>query len=197
MVVNFGEDKGMLKRTPINYQDWETPPEAIYPLMKYIPRDKTIWECACGSLRMARVFAEMGHTVIATDKASGMDFRTCSMPDGVDVIVTNPPHKFASDFLRRCYQLKKPFALLLPLRMLEHAHERFRLFEKWGLQLLFLDERIHYLGVNGRQEAKTTFDSVWLCWRLLPKQIVFERLRNVKTARKRRFLGRIIRIGIG
>lgn len=97
------------------------------------------------------------------------------MPAGIDAIVTNPPHALATNFLCQCYALKKPFAMLLPLRCLEHNQIRFELFERNGLQLMFLNERIHYYGKSA-QEFSTTFDSVWFCRRLLPKPIVFEKV---------------------
>ena len=162
------------RRTPRHYQNWEKHSEAVRPLVRYLTKGTNIGNrhAEVGDLRENGKRRPQGH---CDGQEQGDDFLSCQMPAGVDAIVTNPPHRDATDFLCQCYVLKKPFAMLLPLRYLEHSQIRFEYFTAIGLQLLFLNERIHYIGKLG-QECRTTFDSVWFCWRLLPKLIVFERV---------------------
>ena len=57
-----------------------------------------------------------------------------------DVIVTNPAFSLKDEFLARCYELKKPFALLLPLTVFNSV-KRQRLFHENGVEILFMPRR--------------------------------------------------------
>jgi 2-polyprenyl-3-methyl-5-hydroxy-6-metoxy-1,4-benzoquinol methylase len=56
--------------------DFQTPDIAVYPLLKYIPKDWTVWECACGKGNIARLLESRGNKVIATDIKKKYDFHT-------------------------------------------------------------------------------------------------------------------------
>ena len=132
-----------------NYSDdFQTPPEALYPLLPYLKKDWTIWECACGKGNLSDFLKEQGYNVIATDILTGHDFLKWK-PEKFDCIVTNPPYSLKQQFLERCYELKKPFALLLPLTTFETA-KRQRLFKKYGVQVIFFDKRINFETPSGK-----------------------------------------------
>ena len=128
--------------------DFQTPPEALYPLLPYLKKDWTIWECACGKGNLSDFLKEQGYNVIATDILTGHDFLKWK-PEKFDCIVTNPPYSLKQQFLERCYELKKPFALLLPLTTFETA-KRQRLFKKYGVQVIFFDKRINFETPSGK-----------------------------------------------
>src|SRR6516165_6846352 len=89
--------------------DYQTPPEALLPLLPYLRRDWTIWECACGKGYLVNALRQTGFRVIATDKKDGRDFLTWQ-PEDWDCNVTNPPFSLKTEFLARAYELGKPFA---------------------------------------------------------------------------------------
>lgn len=76
---------------------YPTPPEATRALLSVERFEGGIWEPACGDGRIAKVLAEHGHAVIATDLhpygygESGLDFLATTTPRAKH-IVTNPPY---------------------------------------------------------------------------------------------------------
>lgn len=107
----------MAKRSDLYY----TPPESLQPLLPYLKAYQHVWECAAGQGHMAMCFEKHGFKVTQTDIATDpcFDFLTCAVPDEIDLICTNPPFSKKREFLARCYELGKPFVLLLPLNCLE------------------------------------------------------------------------------
>ena len=157
--------------------DYQTPPYAIYPLLPYINKNWIIWESAQGEGNLFREFKKLGYTVFGTDIIEGKDFLSYNPPFHYDFIITNPPYSIKQDFLRRCYELKKPFALLLPLTTFETA-KRQELFKKYGLQVLFFDKRINFKTPNGNGSG-SWFSTAWFTWGLnLPSDMVFTKLDN-------------------
>jgi len=55
---------------------------------------------------------------------SGNDFLVDEPAFAYDCIITNPPYSIKDRFLTRCYELKKPFALLMPLTALEGKYRQ-------------------------------------------------------------------------
>ncbi len=103
----------------ISSNDFQTPPEALDPLLPYLKEDWTIWECACGKGNLVKRLLGLRYWVCGTDILEGIDFLKEEPLDGFDCIITNPPYSLKQQFLERCYNLGKPFALLLPLTTFE------------------------------------------------------------------------------
>ena len=71
-------------------------------------------------------------------------------------------------FLERCYEIGKPFALLLPLTALEGI-ARQELYKKYGLELILLPKRIDFTG-----KKAPWFAVAWFTYGFnLPKEINF------------------------
>lgn len=87
-------------------------------------------------------------------------------------------------FLERCYELGKPFALLMPLTALE-SKKRQTLFRKHGIQLIIPDKRINFETPSGKGSG-AWFLTAWFCYGLnLPKDINFVTLStNLHTGEK-------------
>lgn len=110
-----------MKKALINYikkekfDDIYTPSYAIKPLLKYIPRNITVWECCdFGKSEITRLLKEHGCEVISTDKEE--NFFEYIPDKHFDMIITNPPYSLKDDFIAKCYEWGKPFALLLPIK---------------------------------------------------------------------------------
>ena len=79
-----------------------TPEYAIKPLLKYLPKNITIWECTdYGSSNITKLLNERGYKVIKTHK-DNFDFLQ-DIPDfDFDMIITNPPYSLKDEFIKRC-----------------------------------------------------------------------------------------------
>ncbi len=170
----------MVKRALIEYKkrgkydNYPTPPYAVKSLLKYIPKEWTIWECTGVNSPITKVFRDAGYKVIETcidHPINRMDFLTDKPDFEFDCIITNPPYSLKTEFLKKCYEYGKPFALLLPLTALEGV-ERNKLYRKYGIQLLVFDRRVEF-DENGRG---VWFPVAWFCWKILPKDLIFEEL---------------------
>lgn len=173
-----------MKKTMINYMKNEkfdnlyTPEYAVKPLLKYIldlkvRGAKTIWECCDpGNSNITKVFKENYYNVISSDIQTGYNFFDYE-PENYDIIITNPPYSLKTEFLKRCYELGKPFALLLPITALEGI-ERGKLFKKYGIELLLFDKRVEFMTDSGKNGC--WFNTSWFCHKVLPQQLIFEKL---------------------
>jgi len=154
------------------YDELYTPDYAIYPLLKYLPKNITIWECTdYGSSNITKILKENGYEVISTHKKD-FDFLTDKPDFEFDMIITNPPYSIKDSFIEKCYEYGKPFCLLLPLTSLEGI-KRGKLFSSNGIQLIVLDKRVDF---NGK--GSCWYNTSWFCWRVLDKQLVFEELNK-------------------
>ncbi|NQU26322.1 MAG: hypothetical protein HQ567_33980 [Candidatus Nealsonbacteria bacterium] len=162
---------------PKNFQNWQTPPEAIVPLVKYLPKNARIWEPACGDGRIVSCLQEYGFSAFGSDILHGHDFMSYMPKQSFDMIISNPPFGKMSDFLTRCYDIGKPFALLLPLYGLE-SRIRTDLFRQHGVEVLLFDRRVRYFtpGPNPVLGKSPSFSSAWFCKQILSEKLVFDRL---------------------
>ena len=87
---------------------YATDPVAIDLLLKYphITLPHGIWEPSCGSGCMSQRLEARGYQVVSTDLVyrgygrGGVNFfEQQRMPDGCNAIVTNPPYKFATEYV--------------------------------------------------------------------------------------------------
>lgn len=91
---------------------YATDPVAARLLMQAEKLQRVILEPACGGGHLAEEFKKAGHQVLATDLhwrgygTSGIDFLTHKSPVSSDTdIVTNPPYKYAQEFVERALDL--------------------------------------------------------------------------------------------
>jgi len=149
--------------------DFQTPPEAIEPLLPHLVKSWTIWEPAAGFGWMAQALRDGGHRVVVSDKyyesEFSHDFLDLLLPDqDFDCIVTNPPYSLKQQFLERCVQIGTPFALLLPLTTLE-TKKRQALMERCNLDVLLLPKRINFRTPSG-EGSGSWFATAWFTYGL-------------------------------
>lgn len=155
--------------------DFQTPPIALIPLLKYINKDWTIWECADGKGLLSDELSNKGYRVITSEIDRGQDFLNWSPLDKWDCIITNPPYSLKQQFLERCYSLGKPFALLLPLTTFETA-KRQNLFKEYGIEVIMFDKRINFITSSGQGKG-SWFATAWFTNGLnIGSTLTFERL---------------------
>lgn len=168
-----------MKKAMINYMkngkndELYTPDYAIKLLLKYLPKDKIIWECTdFGSSNITKLLKQHDYKVISTHK-DNFDFLTDTPNFDFDMIITNPPYSLKNEFLKKCYQYDKPFCLLLPLTSLEGI-ERGKMFREKGIDVLVLDRRCDFMD----NKKSNWFNTSWFCYKVLPKQLIFEELHK-------------------
>lgn len=165
--------------TSAGYDCCQTPSYALEPLLPYIPRHAVIWEPACGAGLLAQALREAGHTVIGTDILQDPEYNFFTwQPPRFDMIITNPPYSIKYKWLERCYQLGRPFALLIPVESIgaAAAQEQYRAY---GTEWLMLDKRVDFImPVRGGEGSSAQFPTFWSCWRLLSERVVWGRLNK-------------------
>lgn len=161
--------------------DFQTPPEALEPLLPYLKGDWIIWECAQGKGYLSSHLRKSGFTTIGSDIISGEDFLTYLPHTPFDCIITNPPYSLKQKFLYRAYELGKPFAFLLPLTTLE-TKARQDLFKRYGIEIILFDKRINFHVPSGK-ESKSWFATAWFTnWLNIGKELTFVSLVEQKQA---------------
>jgi hypothetical protein len=172
-----------MKQAMINYMkngandEIYTPPYAVEPILEFIPKDKIIW-CPFDKKesQYVKLLQERGNKVIYSHKDEFKNFFDYE-PEHYDIIISNPPFSIKDDVLERCYNLGKPFALLLPITTFEGIR-RNKLYRKYGLQALILDKRVEFLAYMDKKNNKKNnyFNTSYFCWKLLPNDLVFKEL---------------------
>ena len=159
--------------------EYYTPREAIYPLIKYIgnlthkKKNIVIWEPTdFGGSEITKTFKENGFpNVFGTHINEGFNFLTDEPHLDFDIIITNPPFSEKDKFLQRAYELGKPFCFLLPITSLE-GKRRGEMFRKYGIECLVLDRRINF----DKTKKNPWFGVGWFCWNVLPEKLIFEQV---------------------
>ena len=101
---------------------YETDPATIDGLLKVYSLPHRIWECACGNGSLSKKLESLGYDVVSTDLIDrgygqgGINFLASEEENRmfnenfegfpkVDCILTNPPYKYATEFVKRALQL--------------------------------------------------------------------------------------------
>jgi len=160
---------------PTKYDNLYTQQEAIKFLCDNIDlsKIKTVWECASGTNNISDYLNKLGINVISTDIEHGVDFLGSDYD--CDIIITNPPYSLKNVFLKRAFELGKPFAMLLPLTTLESA-VRNDLFRDKNIQVLIPNKRFDFTG-----KKNCWFATAWFCWKMkFPKQLNFRKVNDAE-----------------
>ena len=142
-----------------------TPVNQIKPLLKYLDKTKTYYEATSGvSSLIIDAFNDSGYKIIGS---KGKDFFSTTEEDIHDGIVTNPPYSKKDDFIQHCYNLGKPFALLLPIAAFQ-GQRRGNLFIKYGMSALVYNNRVDFTG-----KGSPTFGNAWFMHGFTPPNTIY------------------------
>jgi len=152
--------------------EFGTPKEAIDILLPYLKKDWIIWECAWGKGSLAKHLQKEGFNVKGLKELNFLECKGIKFIGGYNCIITNPPYSKKEEFLKKCYELGKPFALLMPLTALE-GKKRGELYRKYGISLIIPNKRFNFETPSGKGSG-AWFQTAWFCWKLnLPNQLNF------------------------
>ena len=162
--------------------EFYTPAYAIEPIMKYIKSNSTIW-CPFDTEQslFVKMFREAGHRVVATHLESGYNFFDFKKEQiKADYIISNPPYSCKGDVLSRLFELDIPFAMLVGVVGLFESQKRFDMFKNNEFEIMYFNKRIAYFKdyADEKPSLNPPFSSVYVCHKMLPKQIMFEEVNK-------------------
>lgn len=145
--------------------NFQTDPAALEPLMPYLKKRWLLWECAAGEGNLVKEFEINGWRCLGTDiqDESECDFLKTTPLSFYDCIVTNPPFSIKDEFIARCYELRKPFALLLPITTFDSVFRR-QCFARGGVELILPPRRYNFKTPNTGKisgDGKKKKSSAW------------------------------------
>lgn len=156
----------MLKKTGNNESSDEcyTPTVAVRPLLEQLNKNLTYYEATSGmSSNIVEFMRLKGFKVISSD---GLDFLKDDLPE-FDAVITNPPYSKKDKFIEKCYEIGKPFALLLPVSSIQ-GKKRGSMFKYKGIELMVLNSRVDFTG-----KGSPHFGVAWFCHGILDEDLKF------------------------
>lgn len=117
---------------------YATAPVAAIKLLENEQFCTNVWECACGGGHLSDVFVKAGYHIRSSDLVNrnygeiGIDFLSNDIVEWDGDIVTNPPYKFAQQFIEKALAIVpagNKVAMLLRLQFLE-GKKRQKMFKQ-------------------------------------------------------------------
>ena len=154
--------------------EYFTPAYAVYPIMKYLKPNSTIW-CPFDKedSKYVEEFVKNGFNVVYGHIETGQDFFKVDIPE-CDYIVSNPPYSLKGDVFKRLYQIGKPFAMLINFQGIFDHRDRFEMFKSNKVEMLWLSPRVNYIKLNENKVSGVPFQSGYLCSGIFNKALNFE-----------------------
>ena len=157
---------------------YATDPMAIDALASMIELPHKIWEPSCGDGHLAKRLIELGKDVVSTDLIDrgygqgGVDFfATDKMPDNCDCIITNPPYKFATEYVLHALDLLPiggMLAMFLKASFLEGKERKKKIYDVTPPKWLFPFSQRIMCAKNGDFEGMKKVSSAvayaWFVW---------------------------------
>ncbi len=158
-----------LRKGAFNEKDeYYTPPILAEVIVPYVPEGAKVWlPFDTENSEFVHAFAGRNE-VIYSHIWDGRCFFEYE-PEQYDCVVSNPPFTRKLEVLQRLYSFGRPFAMVLPLPMLNYQEVGSFFLDK-ELQLLIVDKKVSFDGNTA------SFNNSFFCRGLLPKDIVFESL---------------------
>ncbi|WP_215825951.1 hypothetical protein [Spiroplasma endosymbiont of 'Nebria riversi'] len=137
------------------------------------PFDKIDSEFVC-------VLEKNGHKVWNSHIEDGIDFFNYikSDVDRYDYIISNPPFSKRKQVIEHLFNLGKPFAMLIPLVSIALKPIREKIDQ---CELLVFNKRIKFIAYNGIVCKNPPSETAYICHNVLPKQIVYRKLKELKN----------------
>ena len=156
---------------------YATEPATTEWLLKLENLNHIIWEPACGEGHMSKVLEQAGHTVVSSDlvyrgygEPGSVDFLAFDHKVNLD-IVTNPPYKYAQEFVEHALELVTDgckVCMFLKLTFLE-GKKRKKLFEKYPPKVVYVSSSRLQCAKNGdfvkyKKGTGTAIAYGWFVW---------------------------------
>lgn len=158
---------------------YATPPLAVKELMKLESFSKNIWEPCCGMNHITNILIDHGYNVRTSDIVDRVndgnieiiDFLNCIEKWDGDII-TNPPYKFATEFVYKAIETVKEgnkVVMFLKLSFLETKKRRL-LFDKYPPKIIYVASSRFGCSQTGEfDETGNTGSAIAYCWYIWEK----------------------------
>ena len=163
----------------VNDDYYATDPKALEIFLDKIEEDgiklhNNIWECACGEGHLSKVLESRGYKVWSTDLVdrgygSGNTDFLKSIPDSwCGDILTNPPYKYAKEFVEKALEVTRVGAytvMFLKIQFLEGQGRR-ELFKKYPPKYVYVNSKRQVCVRNGNFDkySNGTGTAICYCW---------------------------------
>lgn len=172
-----------------NNDYYATDPKALEVFLDKIDEDgirlhKNVWECACGEGHLSEVLKSRGYDVYSTDLVDrgygkgDVDFLK-SIPDSWrGDILTNPPYKYAKEFVEKALEVTRTGAytvMFLKIQFMEGQGRR-ELFKKYPPKYVYVNSKRQVCAKNGDFDkyANGTGTAICYCWFVWEKGFIGE-----------------------
>ena len=153
---------------------YATEPKAVEVLLEQEKFSHCIWEPACGEGHISKVLEDAGYEVISTDliyrgygDPAPLDFLQESLDDFDGDIITNPPYKYAKEFVETALHTVRDggkVAMFLKLTFLEGKARR-DLFEKYPPMTVYVFSSRVNCALNGDfKKSQSAVAYAWFVW---------------------------------
>lgn len=154
---------------------YATEPFAMELLLQEETFANEIWECACGEGHLGKVLEKHGFDVIGTDliyRGYGddepLDFLTETLDEFKGDIITNPPYKYALDFVKKALESVNEgnkVAMFLKLQFLE-GKSRKAFFMENPPKVVYVSSSRLKCAINGDFESigSSAVAYAWFVW---------------------------------
>ena len=155
-----------------NWHDfYPTPESATKALLRVETFPGTIWEPACGDGAISKVLEDFGYVVRSSDLVyrgygeGEIDFLTFPKKASIDHIITNPPYKFAQEFIETSLLvITGKAAMLLKLSFLE-GEKRRKMFQATPLARVHVFSKRLTMTRNGEEmRSGGMIAFAWFVW---------------------------------
>lgn len=153
-----------------NLDLYETPRKITEMLLDKLElsKDIKILEPANGMGAISNVLKERGYYCDTSDLREGVDFLKTVGQENYDMIITNPPYKFAQEFVEKSFEHIKEggqVIMLLRLSFLE-GKGRYNFFKTKGLKKLLISSGRITMFPFGQEipKNKGTLAYAWYIW---------------------------------
>ena len=158
---------------------YATPPLAVNHLLEVEKFNKNIWEPACGMNHIVNELRDKGYNVRCSDIEKMVDDSTIEIIDFLlynehwnGDIVTNPPFKYAKEFIEKALDLVNEgskVAMFLKLQFLEGT-KRIELFEENPPKIIYVASKRYGCSRDGKfNEDGNIGSAICYCWYIWEK----------------------------
>lgn len=154
---------------------YATDPKAVEMLLELEQFAPVIWEPACGEGHISKVLQAHGYKVISTDLVyrgfgdpEPLDFLKDTLEDFEGDIITNPPYKYALEFVQKALDSVQPgkkVAMFLKLQFLE-GKSRKQFFLHNPPKVVYVSSSRLICAMNGEFEKypSSAVAYAWFVW---------------------------------
>lgn len=153
---------------------YATEPKAVEMLLELEDFTKLhVWECACGEGHLSRAMQKKGITVYSSDLinrgfGNQYDFLSYENKEWKGHIITNPPYKYAKEFIEKALSIIPEgclVAMFLPIRYTE-GKARKKLFQAHPPKTVYISSSRLKCAINGNFDAMkgSATSYAWFLW---------------------------------